>query len=646
MLRSSRWALSYQIRSAQLHVWVEKQIDPFALFLVSTETTVVGSLDAERNWRDDPRSYAYQSAAYHNDSFYYDDLKIEEDRYIELHQAMTAFISSQLGINQVDAPPTHLRGILQTKDYHRFMILSDTGNLLHEFIGAKQANKCLPGDHVGWMNEKCELELRDEHPLLVGTLELTSKSTYGMTRRGHLMYLCTPYDKRYPPFIVGSSEKDRSHNLIVLIKLEEWATQFPRGSIQQTLGRSGEEKAECQALIWQACPWKYPVYTYQPKLLSSVSWTRLTGTTFHIDPEGCRDVDDVITMEPISGTDHWCITITISDVAAFVEDGSVEDIMASLISQTLYDTDGLILRPMLPAEYSEQACSLLPGKERYGISLQFIWDTHTIRDFRWFQSVLTVNQSYTYEEFQASDSPFRPVLQALTSHLAKKPVTDSHEWIEQMMILYNTEAGKQLKSMKQGIVRRHSAPDRERLQAYRTHVPELEMLAFSSAEYCLAEEEDTQHHGLDSDHYAHASSPIRRYADLVNQRVLTNWIQGSTYYYIVPQAMYDMNHRGKAIKNFARDVTFLRAISTHQTFEGIIMEKNSIEGGFMKIKIYVPQWKRMVSTTYRMIEDQDRVLSRDEKTEIDVTLYRKVSVQCAFVLQNRNWKERVILNIC
>lgn len=566
---------------------------------------------------------------------------------------MDAFISSQLGIHQVDAPPTHLRGILQTKDYHRFMILSDTGDLLHEFIGAKQANKCLPGDHVGWVmqsdgNAQCELELRDQHPLLVGTLELTSKSTYGMTRRGHLMYLCTPYDKRYPPFIVGSSEKDRSQNRIVLIQLEEWKAQFPRGSIQQTLGRSGEEKAECDALMWQACPWKYPIYAYQPTLLQTVSRTRLSGTTFHIDPEGCRDVDDVITMEPISGTNHWSITITISDVAAFVEEGSAIDIMASLIGQTLYDTDGHVLRPMLPAEYSEKACSLLPGKECYGISLQFIWDGTMIRDVCWFQSVFTVDQSYTYDEFQVSQSPFRPVLQIIASHLAKNPVTDAHEWIEQMMILYNTEAGKQLKSMKQGIVRRHSPPDRERLQIYQEHVPELKMLAFSSAEYCLAEEEDTMHSGLDSNHYAHTSSPIRRYADLVNQRVLTNWIQGSSEYYIVPQAMYDMNLRGKAIKHFARDVTFLRAIMTNQTtFEGIIMEQEPIEKDFIKIKIYVPQWKRMVSTTYRRItEDQeDRVLSRDEKTEIDVTLYRRVTVQCAFVLQHRNWKERVILNI-
>jgi len=49
---------------------------------------------------------------------------------------------------QVDQPPSDLRGILQTKDYDRFMILSDTGDLLFEFNGSKQANRCLPGDHV------------------------------------------------------------------------------------------------------------------------------------------------------------------------------------------------------------------------------------------------------------------------------------------------------------------------------------------------------------------------------------------------------------------------------------------------------------------------------------------------------------------
>lgn len=544
---------------------------------------------------------------------------------------------------RLDEPPSNLRGILQTKDYDRFMILSDTGDLLHEFTGSVKANRCLPGDHVSWINDQCELELRDQHPPIVGTLELTNKSTYGMTKRKHLMYLFTPYDKKYPHFVVGSSEKDRSRNLIVLITLEDWTSTFPRGAIQQTLGLSGDMAAEREALIWQASPYRYPKYNFEPVLQSRVLRTHLTGHTFHIDPEGCRDVDDVFTFEQIPN--GWRVTITISDVAAYVEDGGAIDIMASLIGQTLYDTDGRVIRPMLPAEYSEKACSLLPGKESHGISFQFNWTGTEIQDKKWFQSILRVNTSYTYDEFQASDSPYREPLRDIASHLAHKPVDDAHEWVAQMMILYNTEAGVLLKSGGEGILRRHNAPKRERLEQYRIHLPEWEHLAFSSAEYCLAEEKDTQHYGLETSTYAHASSPIRRYADLVNQRILTELIQQSKRQMIVPIAMYDMNVREKAVKRFARDMDFLRAISSGQTqFTAIIMEVTPKDNQRVRIKLYVPAWKRMISTHYRA-KSESVVLSRDETREIDVSLYRSVEIQCAFSPNARNWKERVVIHI-
>ena len=80
-------------------------------------------------------------------------------------------------VSQVDNPP-EIHGILQTKNYREFMILSDTGDVIHTFSGAKLANKCLPDDHVSWKNDKCELELRYEHSPIVGTLELTSSTTY------------------------------------------------------------------------------------------------------------------------------------------------------------------------------------------------------------------------------------------------------------------------------------------------------------------------------------------------------------------------------------------------------------------------------------------------------------------------------------
>lgn len=550
-----------------------------------------------------------------------------------------------LGVQQFQDKPKGIQGILQTKDYSEFIILSDTGDELHRFSGAKLANKCLPGDHIAWDGEKCVLELRDEHPLIIGTLELTNKSKYGLTSRGVPIYLFTPYSKSFPHFIVGCSEKDVSKNKIGLIKFDEWAASstFPRGQLQQVLGTSGDFEAEKQALIWQACPWKYPKGTYKPECKQRIARTGISGFTFNIDPEGCKDVDDVLSFEQIE-KGIWLVTITISDVAAYVEDGGAVDIFASLIGQTLYDNEGNVLRPMLPKEYSEETCSLLPNKESFGISLQFEWNGKKIYNKRWFESAFRNDKSYTYEEFQNSDSSFKAPLAAISSYLAKEEVTDSHKWIECMMVFYNTEAGEILKESRMGILRRHSAPNLEKLELYKSHLPELEKLAYSSAEYCLAEEPETRHFGLESDNYAHASSPIRRYADLVNQRVLKLMIRNSQERYIVPQAMYDMNYKVKLNKNFGRDMDFLKAISSGQTtFTGVIIDKKVVED-HMKIKIYIPLWKRTISTKYKRVDD-NMVLSRDEKREVGVTDFKEVEVKCAFNVNSRNWKERIIINI-
>ena len=202
-----------------------------------------------------------------------------------------------------------------------------------------------------------------------------------------------------------------------------------------------------------------------------------------------------------------------------------------------------------------------------------------------------------------------------------------------------------LKDSGMGILRKHSAPDFERLEKYKTHIPELEKLAFSSAEYCLAEEQETKHYGLNSDTYAHTSSPIRRYADLINQRALKLLLRKSSARYIVPLAIYDMNYRAKLNKNFGRDMDFLTAISTEQTtFSGIILNRTIQEDNYVKVKIYVPLWKRTISTKYKFLTETS-VLSRDEKREIDVTEFRGVEVKCTFNVNSRNWKERIIINI-
>ena len=555
-------------------------------------------------------------------------------------------LESIFKVKQVEKEPSTLRGILQTKDYDNFIILSDIGDLLYEFKGAKLANMCLPGDHVEWINGECKLELRYEHSPIVGTIELTNKTKYGLTSRGIPMYLFTPYNKSYPHFIVGCSDKNVSHNMIALITFDKWKSTFPRGNIKTIVGVSGDYNAEKEALIWQASPYVYPKYKYNPEQKNNIKRKVLNGYTFNIDPTGCKDVDDVFTFEALPIENLCRVTITISDVASYIDDGSPIDIMASLIGQTLYDSTGEVIRPMLPSVYSEKVCSLLPGKESYGVSLQFIWDGLTISDIQWFETQFQTNKSYTYEEFQMSDSIYKKLLADIASHLAQQPLDDSHMWVEQLMIFYNKEAGKKLKESKMGILRKHSEPNMDRLERYTKQCisADIKKLAYSSAVYCLSDECETMHFGLNSNTYAHATSPIRRYVDLVNQRILKLLLNNSIYQYIVPQTMYDINLREKAIKHFTRDLDFLDGIlCNNTTTKGIILEKIKLDN-FVKVVLYIPLWKRTISTTYKYISD-NTVLSRDELSVIDVTDFKEVDIQYSCNMNARNWKERIVISI-
>ena len=60
-------------------------------------------------------------------------------------------------------------------------------------------------------------------------------------------------------------------------------------------------------------------------------------------------------------------------------------------------------------------------------------------------------------------------------------------------------------------------------------------------------------------------------------------------------------------------------------------------------KLY-PDPSEIALAKYKTL-DENLVLSRDEKREIDVTEFIEVEIQCAFNINARNWKERAISNL-
>lgn len=481
---------------------------------------------------------------------------------------------------------------LQTKNYKEFGLQHhDDAEPTIFFQDYKKAYLCLPGDTVFWNGSECTLDTRSRHQHIPGILLLNSKYIYGHTSRGKKIYLFQPFNPSYPPFRVGSGCME-STNQIVLVDFADWEDHetMPRGALNRILGPCGDPVAEKKALLWlygNPGTAKLPVQ----ELLQSVQPRRqLQGYTFNIDPPGCKDIDDVITLHN-QGSSQWSFVITIADVAETVQGGSLLGLRAYHMGQTIYQ-DGQAVLPMLPHLLSEDLLSLLPGQPRLGISLFCRWNSESKQlEILEFQETQICNDaSFTYESILNADKVFVTVLQEIASHLKGSKTVDPHEWVEECMLFYNREAAKLFVKHNAGLLRTHKAADVEKVQQYKILHPDLAILAMHSAQYDLAAA-DKIHAGLGSMPYTHITSPIRRYADLHNQSVLKKILNGQPVEPSSKHVAAYLTQVQKEIKHHDRALFFLNQILTNSSgsVEGIVVSATD-----QTTKLYIPAWKRII----------------------------------------------------
>ena len=472
---------------------------------------------------------------------------------------------------------------------------------------------------------------------IIGVVDVLNRTRFGTTSRGVPLYIMYPIDVTYPPFVIALKTKPAT-NVFVQAKYEHWDGIWPRASLEKQIGPVGDLNSELQAMIQTLPPLPLPSLTPTAAVSPSASASHTIqdwDVVLHIDPPGCKDVDDILCWKRRDS--RIVFGIGIADVAHWIPEGCETDRAAFERGATLY-RDGEAIEPMLPPHISESLASLrCDSTPRPAVCLVFELEDdagkwkRAAASPRWELHMLRVSESYTYDSIHENTERAADVRTYLSAVCDNELSMDSHEWIERAMILYNRTVAEELQHAGVGVLRIHAGTTNEEYTALsiKTGIRELGWLGSAAGTY-VDPRENTGHTGLSLACYTHASSPLRRYVDLLNQR----WIRALKFGFPAPTIKaepHDLNLRSKRIRRLERDMYFVsRALRTQtgvsDTCDGYLLSQHVRPGDVStQWRVYVPDWKRVVTCAVESPAPGD-----------------KVSVRAYFDIRQANWSRRMI----
>lgn len=320
--------------------------------------------------------------------------------------------------------------------------------------------------------------------------------------------------------------------------------------------------------------------------------------TFTIDPADARDHDDALHVSALS-EGRFEVGIHIADVSHYVPLGSALDLEARARGTSCYLPGGVV--PMLPERLSADLCSLRAGVDRLALSVICILGPGAVLlEYRFAETVIHCNAGLSYEQVQDSldarvglDADLHaaceqlmqlarglrerrhrvgalaiesPEVKAIVDErgavvrIERRPHLESHELVEEFMLLANRCVGEAGAVRGSGVLYRvHEPPMVHKLElldqmlrvlqlprlgavgqphralqallavpldpAKKRVVHRLALRSLTRARYL---ERDLGHFGLATFEYCHFTSPIRRYPDLHNHRRVREWIREHT----------------------------------------------------------------------------------------------------------------------
>ncbi|NOT35739.1 MAG: VacB/RNase II family 3'-5' exoribonuclease [Candidatus Eisenbacteria bacterium] len=342
-----------------------------------------------------------------------------------------------------------------------------------------------------------------------------------------------------------------------------------------------------------------------------------------IDPEDARDHDDALSLTPI-GRGRSEVGIHIADVSHYVRPDTALDREALARGTSCYLPGGVV--PMLPEHLSSELCSLLPDRDRLAVSVFVTLDSKgELHGVRFAETVIRSRQRLDYGRVQAALDGKQPLTaevqepieglmelaralrrrrfangalalevpevkawvdeQGMPVRIERRPHLESHELIEEFMLLANRCVGVEGAARASGLLYRvHERPHERKLvdldrmlktlglpRPARTDDPAqalqallrvkldpphrrlLHRLVLRTLPRARYLERDLGHFGLATTQYAHFTSPIRRYPDLHNHRRVKEWVREQRSAAWDPHALERLADRCSATEQNATD---------------------------------------------------------------------------------------------